>query len=77
VSKAYIDPNLYIQWLGPRRLKMNIEKFGPTNGSSWRYVHHDEDGNGVSAHDQVLLGERLVFLMDVFKVAVSNKDQND
>ena len=52
---------------------MNIEKFGPTNGSSWRYIHRDEDGNGVSAHDQVLLGERLVFLMDVFKLAVSNK----
>jgi uncharacterized protein YndB with AHSA1/START domain len=26
VFKAYTDPDLYRQWLGPRRLKMNLEK---------------------------------------------------
>ncbi|HEX6281041.1 MAG TPA: hypothetical protein VFZ67_02325 [Nitrososphaera sp.] len=34
VFKAYTDPELYIQRLGPRRLKMTLEKFEPTNGSS-------------------------------------------
>jgi uncharacterized protein YndB with AHSA1/START domain len=45
VFKAHTHPDLYIHWLGPRKIKMKLEKFEPTNGSSWRYVHRDEDGN--------------------------------
>ena len=33
--RTYTDPELYGQWLGPRRLKMTLEKFEPTNGGSW------------------------------------------
>jgi uncharacterized protein YndB with AHSA1/START domain len=50
VFKAYTDPELYIQWLGPRRLKMSLEKFEPTNGGSWRYIHRDENGNEFAFH---------------------------
>ena len=45
VFRVYTDPELYVQWLGPRRLKMTLEKFEPTNGGSWRYIHRDEDRN--------------------------------
>ncbi|WP_420835294.1 hypothetical protein [Candidatus Nitrososphaera evergladensis] len=43
---AYANPELYVQWLGPRRLKMTLERFEPTSGGSWRYIHQDEkDGS--------------------------------
>lgn len=39
VFKAFIDPRLVVQWLGPRDLTMTIEKFEPKAGGSYRYVH--------------------------------------
>jgi uncharacterized protein YndB with AHSA1/START domain len=50
VFKAFTDPNLYQQWLGPRRLKMKLEKFEPRTGGSWRYIHTDENGNEDGFH---------------------------
>ena len=50
VFRVYTDPELYVQWLGPRRLKMTLEKFEPTNGGSWRYIHRDEDRNEYAFH---------------------------
>ncbi len=38
VFKTYTDPELYVQWLGPRNLTMNLETFDPKNGGSWRYI---------------------------------------
>ncbi len=34
VFKAYTDPELIKQWLGPRRLKMTIEKFESKDGGT-------------------------------------------
>lgn len=45
VFKAYTDPELVKQWLGPRRLKMTIEKFESKDGGSYRYIHEDPEGN--------------------------------
>lgn len=50
VFKAYTDPGLYKQWLGPRNLTMKIEKFEPINGGSYRYIHIDKDGNEYAFH---------------------------
>jgi uncharacterized protein YndB with AHSA1/START domain len=50
VFKAFTDPKLYIQWLGPRELTMNLEIFEPENGGSWRYVQKDQDGNEFAFH---------------------------
>lgn len=50
VFKAFTDPELYAQWLGPRGYTMNIEKFEPRNGGSWRYIHKDKDGNEFAFH---------------------------
>jgi uncharacterized protein YndB with AHSA1/START domain len=41
VFKCFVDPHLYVRWLGPRRLQMTLEKFEPRSGGSWRYVHED------------------------------------
>ena len=50
VFKAFTDPKLYVQWLGPRRMKMKLEKFEPRPGGMWRYVHTDEQGNEYKFH---------------------------
>jgi len=63
VFKAYTDPELYIQWLGPRRLKMTLEKFEPIKGGSWRYIHRDEEGNEYAFHGvyhEVTRPERII-----------------
>jgi uncharacterized protein YndB with AHSA1/START domain len=50
VFKAHTDPILYVQWVGPQRLKMNLVKFEPRNGGSWRYVSRDNEGNEFAFH---------------------------
>jgi len=63
VFKAFTDPKLYVQWLGPRRLKMKLEKFEPKSGGAWRYVHVDADGTEYGFHGvnhEVLPPERLI-----------------
>jgi len=39
VFKAFTDPELVIQWLGPRDITMRIEKFEAKPGGSYRYIH--------------------------------------
>jgi uncharacterized protein YndB with AHSA1/START domain len=63
VFKAFTDPELYVQWLGPRRLKMTLEKFEPRSGGSWRYTHRDEKGNEFGFHGvnhEVTFPERII-----------------
>jgi uncharacterized glyoxalase superfamily protein PhnB/uncharacterized protein YndB with AHSA1/START domain len=50
VLKAFTDPDLYKQWVGPRRLKMTIEQFEPYAGGRWRYSQIDEKGNKFAFH---------------------------
>lgn len=50
VFKAYTDPNLVKQWLGPRRLKMTVDKWDARPGGSYRYVHSDNEGNSYGFH---------------------------
>jgi uncharacterized protein YndB with AHSA1/START domain len=44
VFRAHVDPELVVQWLGPRRLRMRLEQWDLRRGGSYRYVHVDEDG---------------------------------
>ncbi|MGZ7209902.1 MAG: SRPBCC family protein [Methanobacterium sp.] len=63
VFKAFTDPELYKQWIGPRGLKTTIETFEPRNGGSWRYIQEDEDGNEFAFHGvnhEVLPPERII-----------------
>ncbi len=50
VFQAYTDPELYAQWLGPRTLRMELEKFEPRSGGSWRYIHRDKEGRTYAFH---------------------------
>jgi uncharacterized protein YndB with AHSA1/START domain len=63
VFKAYTDPKLYVQWLGPRGYTMKLETFEPKNGGRWRYIHTDKDGNEYGFHGvnhEVLAPERII-----------------
>ena len=63
VFKAFTDPKLYVQWLGPRNLKMTLETFEPRNGGMWRYIQKDEEGNEFAFHGvnhEVLPPERII-----------------
>lgn len=62
VFKAHTDPDLYVQWVGPRDLTMTIDKFDMRDGGSYKYTH-ERDGHkytffGVS--HEVLAPERII-----------------
>jgi uncharacterized protein YndB with AHSA1/START domain len=42
--RAHIDPDLLVQWLGPRHMAMTIDRFDPRHGGMWRYIHWDPVG---------------------------------
>jgi uncharacterized protein YndB with AHSA1/START domain len=50
VRRAWTDPDLVKQWLGPRRLEMIIERWEPRAGGAYRYTHRDEAGNEFGFH---------------------------
>src|SRR2546430_11705339 len=63
VFKAFTDPELYVQWLGPRRLTMMLDTFEPRNGGRWRYIHKDQSGNQFGFHGvyhEVLAPESII-----------------
>jgi uncharacterized protein YndB with AHSA1/START domain len=39
VFRAHVDPELVVQWLGPRGLDMRIDHFDCRTGGSYRYIH--------------------------------------
>ncbi len=63
VFRAFTDPDLYVQWIGPRRLTTRLELFEPRNGGSWRYIQTDQNGNTFAFHGvyhEVLPPERII-----------------
>ena len=63
VFKAFTDPRLYQQWLGPREYTMTLETFEPKSGGRWRYLHKDKQGNQFGFHGvyhEVLAPERII-----------------
>ena len=50
VYKAYTDPDLLVQWLGPRKYTMTIDRYDLRDGGTYRYVHSDEAGNAFGFH---------------------------
>jgi uncharacterized protein YndB with AHSA1/START domain len=43
--RAFTEPDLLVQWLGPRNLTMTIDHLDVRHGGAWRFVHTDADGN--------------------------------
>ena len=63
VFQAFTDPELYVQWLGPRRLTMMLDTFEPRSGGRWRYIHKDQSGNEFGFHGvyhEVRAPERII-----------------
>jgi uncharacterized protein YndB with AHSA1/START domain len=50
VFRAFTEPDLLAQWLGPRRLTMEVERFDVRDGGTWRYLHKEEDGTAYGFH---------------------------
>jgi uncharacterized protein YndB with AHSA1/START domain len=43
VFRAHTDPELLVQWLGPRGLEMTIDHYDCRTGGSYRYLHRRGD----------------------------------
>ncbi|MBB5937830.1 SRPBCC family protein [Streptomyces zagrosensis] len=76
VFRAYTDPTLVVQWLGPRQLTMRIDRYDAHSGGSYRYVSRDDDGTEYGFHGvfhEVRFNERIVqtFTYEGFPDAVS------
>lgn len=63
VFRAFIEPELFVQWLGPRDLTMTLETFEPRDGGVWRYISHDQNGHDYGFHGvfhEVTPAERII-----------------
>ncbi len=63
VFNAHTDPDLYLQWIGPRELTTKLIVFEPRSGGMWRYISKDKNGNEFGFHGvnhEVLASERLI-----------------
>ena len=50
VFRAFMEPDLLAQWLGPRRVTMTIDEYDPRDGGRYRYTHHDAEGGAYTFH---------------------------
>ena len=50
VYRAFTEPDLIAQWLGPAKYTITIDRFDLRDGGTWRYVHTDEAGNAFGFH---------------------------
>lgn len=63
VFRAFTDPTIYSQWLGPREQTMRIETFEPKNGGKYRYIHRDKNGHEFAFHGvyhEITAPERII-----------------
>jgi uncharacterized protein YndB with AHSA1/START domain len=49
VFRAHTDPDLVVQWLGPRGLEMTVQAFDCRTGGAYRYTH-SRDGEDYRFH---------------------------
>jgi uncharacterized protein YndB with AHSA1/START domain len=50
VFRAHTDPDLLVQWLGPRDLTTTIDRYEVRNGGTRRFVQTDAEGNRYGFH---------------------------
>lgn len=50
VFRAFTEPDLLVQWLGPDTYEMVIDEYDVRAGGSWRYIHRDGNGNEYGFH---------------------------
>ena len=44
VHRAFLEPELIVQWLGPRKYRMTLDKWDARPGGEYRYVHGNDEG---------------------------------
>jgi uncharacterized protein YndB with AHSA1/START domain len=50
IYRAHTDPELLVQWLGPRKYAMKVERWDVRDGGAWRFTHRDAEGNEYGFH---------------------------
>jgi uncharacterized protein YndB with AHSA1/START domain len=50
VYRAYTEPELLVQWVGPRELTTTVDSYEVMDGGRWRYVQRDPAGNDHGFH---------------------------
>jgi uncharacterized protein YndB with AHSA1/START domain len=50
VFRAYTEPELLVQWLGPRDLTMTVGENEIRDGGRWRFIHTDAGGHEHGFH---------------------------
>ena len=50
VYRAFTEPELLAQWLGPRKYTMTVDRYDLRDGGTWRYIHGDDAGNAWGFH---------------------------
>src|SRR5262245_7095275 len=50
VFRAHTDPELLVQWLGPRTARLAVERFDVRDGGAWRYIQTADDGAAHAFH---------------------------
>ena len=48
--RAHTDPEMLVQWLGPRDLTMTIDRLDNRDGGTWRFIHTDAGGHEFGFH---------------------------
>ncbi|MBL0152364.1 MAG: SRPBCC family protein [Chitinophagaceae bacterium] len=63
VFKAFSEPDLIIQWLGPCEMETVVEKLENKTHGSWRFIHKDPAGNAYAFNGvihEVCYPERVI-----------------
>jgi uncharacterized protein YndB with AHSA1/START domain len=50
VYRAFTEPELLAQWLGPHGYTMKVDRYDLRDGGTWRYTHTDQEGNEYAFH---------------------------
>lgn len=50
VFRAYTEPDLLCQWLGPRGYAMTVDRWEPRPGGAYRYIHTNPAGESFAFH---------------------------
>jgi len=50
VFKAFTDPKLVSQWLGPRQYTTTVDKMEARPGGLWRFVQRNQNGDEFAFH---------------------------
>lgn len=63
VFRAHTDPEVYVEWIGPRGYTTRIDVFEPVSGGRWRWIQSDPEGHSFAfrgVYHEVTAPERII-----------------